>query len=155
MIRPIVAVIGGSQVNIELEAIALEVGRLIARKGWTLVTGGLGGVMEAASRGAAESGGTVVGILPQGETKFANPYVAIPVATNMGHARNVVIAHTADALVAVGGGLGTLSEIAIARKLGKPVFAIKSWDIADATIAADAYEAIEACQKYLEGKKLK
>ena len=150
MNRPIVAVIGTADASSREYEVAAETGRLIANKGWILINGGLTGVMEAASRGAAESGGVVVGIVPQGSTDFANKYVTIPIATNMGHARNAIIAHTADMLIAVGGGLGTLSEIAIARKLGKPVFAIGSWDVAEAVAVPDAQAAIEACQKHLD-----
>jgi uncharacterized protein (TIGR00725 family) len=117
----IVAVIGASDATPELSEFAEAVGKGIAERGFILVSGGLGGVMEAASKGARGAGGTVVGILPTGSAADANPHVEIPIATNMGHARNVIIAHTADALVAVGGGYGTLSEKAIAKKLGKPV----------------------------------
>lgn len=121
MKNPIVAVIGASDATPELSEFAEAVGRGIAERKWTLVTGGLGGVMEAASKGARGAGGAVVGILPTPSTEDANDYVNIPIATNMGHARNVIIAHTADALVVVGGSYGTMSEIAIAKKLGKPV----------------------------------
>lgn len=144
----IVAVIGEAEASAETIAIAQEAGERIARHGWTLVTGGLSGVMEAASRGAAKAGGIVVGILPQGETRHANPHVAIPIATNMGYARNAIIAHTADALIAVGGAYGTLSEIAFARKLGKPVFGIKSWEIEGVVPVDGAAAAVEACQRY-------
>jgi len=150
MNRPIVAVIGTADASAELADQAFEGGALIAKAGFTLVTGGLTGVMESASRGANEAGGIVVGILPGGDAQAANAFVTIPIPTNMGHARNVIIAHTADMLIAVGGGFGTLSEIAVARKLGKPVFAISSWEIADAHPVASAPEAIEACQRYLD-----
>lgn len=150
MIPPILGVIGTSDGSEhELES-AVEVGRLAAKKGWIVVCGGLGGVMEATSRGAYEADGIVIGILPGGSIDDANKYVTIPIATNMGHARNIIIAHTSDAIIAVGGGLGTLSEIAIARKLGKPVFSIGSWEVADVTAVADAKKAIEACQNYLD-----
>ncbi|HPM40928.1 MAG TPA: TIGR00725 family protein [bacterium] len=148
--RPIVAVVGEAVTEPERWEIARELGERIARKGWILVTGGLSGIMEAASRGAAEAGGAVVGILPQGSTEAANKFVTVPIATNMGHARNVIIAHTADMMVAVGGSLGTLSEIAIARKLGKPVFSIRSWEVGDAVTVKDAAEAVEACQRHLD-----
>ncbi len=150
MNRPIVAIIGTADASADLADHAFEVGTLIAKAGFTLVTGGLTGVMEAASRGAHEAGGVVVGILPGPHAEEANPFVTIPIVTNMGHARNCIIAHTADMLIAVGGGFGTLSEIAVARKLGKPVFAISSWEIADAHPVANAAEAIEACQRWLD-----
>lgn len=150
MIPPILGVIGTSDGSERELDSAMEVGRLAAKRGWIVVCGGLGGVMEAASRGAYEANGIVVGILPDGSIDDANKYVTIPIATNMGHARNIIIAHTADALIAVGGGLGTLSEISIARKLGKPVFSIGSWEIADVIVVANAKKAIEACQNHLD-----
>ena len=150
MNRPIVAVVGESATDPERWELAREMGERIAKKGWILVTGGLGGIMEAASRGAAEAGGAVVGILPGGQTDEANKFVTIPIATNMGHARNAIIAHTADMLIAIGGSFGTLSEIAIARKLGKPVFSIRSWEIADAIPVRDPAATIEACQRHLD-----
>ena len=125
----IIGVIGAAECSDELAKAAEEIGREIARRKLMLVCGGLGGVMEYAAKGAKESGGTVIGVLPVASTDSANPYVTIPIATNMGHARNVIIAHTADMLIAVGGGYGTLSEIAIAKKLGKRVLGYKSWQI--------------------------
>lgn len=118
----LIGVIGASRPSAEGLRLAEVVGREIARRGAVLVCGGLGGVMEAAARGAAEAGGEVVGILPGPDAEQANPYVTLAVATNMGHARNVIIAHTAGALIAVEGEYGTLSEAAISLKLGKPVF---------------------------------
>lgn len=128
--RPRLAgVIGGSRVDGETALVAEQVGRLLVQAGYVVVCGGLGGVMEAAARGARSAGGDVIGILPGPSVCDANPYVTHPVATNMGHARNVILVHTADILVAVGGEEGTLSEIALGLKTGKPVFAIRSWDI--------------------------
>ena len=149
MNKKIVAVIGSANETPDELAVAEEVGKLIAEKGWTLICGGLTGVMEAASKGANEAGGTVVGILPQGETSHANPFVTVPIATNLGHARNMAIVHTADAAIAVGGGHGTLSEIAIALKLGKPLFGIDSWNIEGVKSVKDAKEAIDECTKVL------
>lgn len=122
--KPIIGVIGASQPSAEGLQMAEIVGREVASRGAVLVCGGLGGVMEAASKGAAEAGGDVMGILPGADNSSANPYVTLPVPTNMGHARNVIIAHTADALIAVEGEYGTLSEVAISLKLGKPVFVL-------------------------------
>lgn len=150
MKRPIVAVIGAAEASAREKKIAREVGALVAAEGWVLVTGGLGGVMEEASRGAHEGGGLVVGILPQGSAAKANPFVGIPIATNMGHARNVIIAHTADALIAIGGGMGTLSEIAIALKLGKPLFGIESHGVEGVEAVATAREAVEGCRRHLK-----
>ena len=147
--KHLIAVIGASTATHEELAIAEEVGLLIAKNGWILVNGGLGGVMEASAKGAFEAGGIVVGILPTPSPSSANPYVTIPIATNMGHARNAIIAHTADVLIAIGGGEGTLSEIAIARKLEKTVFGIKSWEIAGVIKASDAADAIRGCMSVL------
>jgi uncharacterized protein (TIGR00725 family) len=105
------------------------VGRLLAEAGAIVVTGGLGGVMEAASKGAREAGGPTLGILPGTERRDANPYVQVAVPTGMGEARNALVVRAADALVAVGGEWGTLSEIAFARSAGKPVAGLDSWDL--------------------------
>ena len=104
-------------------------GRLLAEAGAIVVTGGCGGVMEAASKGAREAGGTTVGILPGLDRHEANKWVAVALPTGMGEARNALVVRAADALVAVGGAWGTLSEIAFARKVGKPVVGIDSWDL--------------------------
>lgn len=137
-----IAVIGGREAGAEALHEAEEAGRLIASSGAILITGGLGGVMEAASRGAKGAGGLTVGILPSDETDSANPYIDVPVATGFGIGRNVIIARTADALVAVGGQYGTLSEIAYALQLGKPVAGIGGWKIEGVHEAADAADAI-------------
>ena len=122
---------------------AEEVGRRLASAGCAVVTGGLGGVMEAASRGAGLAGGLVIGILPTSSIGDANPFVDIPIATGMGDARNVIIASTAEAFVAVGGAYGTLSEIAFALKRGKPVVSLGSWRPDDAVkVASTPEEAV-------------
>ncbi len=120
----IIGVIGASRPSQEGARLAEAIGREIATRGAVLVCGGLGGVMEAAAKGAVEAGGEVLGILPGPDAGQASPYVTLPVATNMGHARNVIIAHTAEALIAVEGEYGTLSEAAIGLKLGKPVIVL-------------------------------
>ncbi len=125
--RPlIIGVIGAGTCDSNIYQLATEVGEEIARLGAVLVCGGLGGVMEAAAKGAALAGGLTVGILPGPSTHSANPHIKIPVATDMGQARNVIIAHTADVLVAMAGGPGTLSEIAHALKIGKPVVGLQT-----------------------------
>ena len=103
-----------------MAALAERVGRAIAEAGAVLLCGGLGGVMEAASRGAARAGGTVVGLLPGFEARDANRWVGIPIVTGMDQARNVILVRSSDAVIAVGGRYGTLSEIALALKLGRP-----------------------------------
>ncbi len=140
--KPIIAVIGGRRTEKALLSEAEEAGRLIARRGATLVCGGLGGVMEAASKGAKSEGGLTVGILPHNESKEANLYVDIPEATGVGIGRNVIIARTADALIAVGGEYGTLSEIAFALQMGKPIVGIKTWDIKGVIHAENAVDAV-------------
>ncbi len=108
---------------------AEEVGRLLAEAGAVVVTGGLGGVMEAASKGAREAGGTTLGLLPGADRSGANPWLTVAVPTGMGEARNALVARAADGLVAVGGEWGTLSEIALALKAGKPVAGLDSWEL--------------------------
>src|SRR3990172_3350952 len=115
-----VVVIGSSDDTQNLGA-AYSIGKFIAQKGWVLISGGRGGVMEAASRGAAEHGGTVIGILPGEELERSNKYCTIVIPTGIGYARNVINVLSADALVAVGGKAGTLSELAYAWIYGKPV----------------------------------
>jgi uncharacterized protein (TIGR00725 family) len=146
----LIAVIGGRKAPKALLREAEAVGRLIAESGGVLVTGGLGGVMEAASRGAKGAGGLTVGILPHEHAKNANPYVDIPVATGLGIGRNVIIAHTAEALVALGGEYGTLSEIAFALQMGKPVAGIGTWVIKGVTEAGDASDAVGKILSILE-----
>jgi len=119
--KPIVAVIGGSTCTPEETAVAVEAGRLLAQHGAILVCGGLGGVMEAAAKGAKANGGTTVGILPGADPAAANTFIDIPLATGLGEMRNFLIVRTAQALIAIGGGVGTLSEIALAQRIGKPV----------------------------------
>jgi hypothetical protein len=140
--KPIIAVIGGRRTEKSLLKEAEEAGRLIAEKGAVLVCGGLGGVMEAASRGAKAGGGLTVGILPQNDSKEANPFIDVPVVTGLGVGRNVIIARTADALIAVGGEFGTLSEIAFALQMGKPVVGIKTWDIKGVIAVENAADAV-------------
>jgi len=144
----IISVIGAGTCNKEIYSIAEEIGKLIAQKGAILVTGGLGGVMEAASKGAIEAGGTTVGILPGFSKEDANKYVSIPITTGLSHARNIVIVRSADAVIAVSGEYGTLSEIAVALKLGKPVIGIKTWEHIDGLIEAESSQ--EAVNKAFE-----
>jgi uncharacterized protein (TIGR00725 family) len=122
---PIIGVVGRGISQPELQSVAEEVGREIARKGAVLVCGGLGGAMSDAARGAKEIGGITLGILPGPKTSEANEFIDFPIATNMGDARNSIIVHTADVLIAIGGSYGTLSEIALALKIGKGVVALQ------------------------------
>ena len=140
--RPVIAVIGGEKEAKAVLKEAEETGRLIAEGGATLVTGGLDGVMEAASKGAHLAGGLTVGILPQEHKQNANKYIDVPIATGLGIGRNFIIARAADALIAIGGGYGTLSEIAFGLQLGKPVIGVRSWDIKGIIPAYDAEDAV-------------
>ena len=131
MEKAIIGVIGSALAKDKAYDAAMEVGRLVAGRGATVLTGGLGGVMEAACKGAREAGGRTIGILPGFDTRDANPYVDIPIITGLNHARNIIVVRSSDALIAVGGEYGTLSEIAFALKLGKPVIGIDSWDVGE------------------------
>ncbi|HUI40080.1 MAG TPA: TIGR00725 family protein [Methanothrix sp.] len=137
-----IAVVGGGNCSPEVRAQARRLGRLLAEEGHVVLCGGLGGVMEAVCCGAKEAGGLTVGILP-GEKEGANRYVGIAIATGMGHARNVIIVKSADAVIALPGEHGTLSEIALALKMGKPVISLGSWDIPGTIKAEMPDEALE------------
>ena len=143
MPRRYVAVCGASEATpSQLEA-AREVGRLLAREGAVVLNGGFGGVMGAASEGAAREGGTVVGILPDSDRTGVNPHLTIALATGLGQARNAVIVTAADSVIAIGRGWGTLSEIALARRLDRPVFALDTWDVKGLEIVKSPAEAVE------------
>ncbi len=142
MNRTTIAVIGGRKVEKSLLKEAEEVGRLLAGRNAVLISGGLGGVMEAASRGMKSEGGLTVGLLPQDHKRDANDFVDVAIATGLGIGRNVIIARTADAVIAVGGEYGTLSEIAFSLQLGKPVVGIRTWDIKGVITAIDAADAV-------------
>ncbi len=137
----VVAVVGTGEAapGSELDALAEAVGRAVAAAGAVLVCGGLGGVMAAACRGAVDAGGRTVGLLPGGDREAANPWVQIPLATGLGEGRNLLVVRAADAVVAVGGGYGTLSEIALARKLGRPVVGLRTWS---ASLPGDDVELV-------------
>ncbi len=142
-----VGVIGAGKAKEELLRIAEEVGRLLAKEGFLVITGGLGGVMEAASKGAYLQGGLTIGILPTLRKEDANPYVKIPITTGMGEMRNALIVRASDVLIAIGGEYGTLSEIAFALKIGKKVIGIKTWNINGVIEAKNAQEAIDILLK--------
>ena len=133
---------GGGDVAAEVLALAEAVGAELARRGAVVVTGGLGGVMEAVCRGARAAGGTTLGILPGSDRAAANPFVAVAVATGMGELRNGLVVRCADAVIAVGGEYGTLSEIALALKAGKPVAGLGTWAIRGVRAAEDPRAAV-------------
>jgi uncharacterized protein (TIGR00725 family) len=125
----IIAVIGDSACSAEEAKLAETVGESLAQRGATIVCGGLGGVMEAVCRGAKSKGGLTVGILPGQDSSMANPWVDIPIVTGLGEARNVAVVKSAQAVIAIGGSYGTLSEIAYALKSGIPVIGLNTWSL--------------------------
>jgi uncharacterized protein (TIGR00725 family) len=123
---------------------AEEVGQRIAEKGGILICGGLGGVMEAAAMGAKQAGGQTIGILPDDKTDSANPYIDFPIATGIGYARNVIIVKTADAVIALDGSYGTLSEVAYSLVFEKQVISLSSWEVDPKVMKAkDPQEAVD------------
>jgi uncharacterized protein (TIGR00725 family) len=136
-----IAVIGAASCDDEEERVAEDTGRLIATAGATLICGGRGGVMEAACRGAVGAGGVTVGILP-GNVGEANPFCSVIIPTGLGIARNAVVVSAAGAVIAVGGAYGTLSEIAMALKQGRPVYGIRTWEIPGVVPCGNAEEAV-------------
>jgi uncharacterized protein (TIGR00725 family) len=157
----LIAVIGGGQCSAEEVSLAEAVGRALARRGAILICGGLGGVMEAACKGAKSEGGTTIGILPGEDRSAANPYVDTPIVTGIGYARNLIVVKSAEAVIAIDGSYGTLSEIAHALQSGIPVIGLDTWSLSlneqlDHSIiqAQHAEEAVEkAIAAALEKKK--
>ena len=145
-----IGVIGAGECSDKIYQLARNLGSEIGKKGWILVCGGLGGVMEAAARGCAEAGGMTVGILPGLDKASANLYIKIPLATGLGEGRNLLVVRASDVLVSVAGGYGTLSEIALALKVNKPVIGLETWEnIRGVQYVSDPEEAI---QKIIELK---
>jgi uncharacterized protein (TIGR00725 family) len=149
--KRIIAVIGPGTASEETIKEAEEIGRLIARRDAILICGGLGGAMEAAAKGARTEGGITLGILPGSDRGSANSYITIPVATGFGDGRNVIIVRTADAVIAVGGAYGTLSEIAFGLKMGKPVIGLYTWEVKGILHAVSAEDAVRKAFQILEG----
>jgi len=148
-----ITVIGASDCSAEETRLAEEVGRELARRGATLICGGLEGVMEAACRGATSQGGITIGILPGDSRKDANPYIRIPIVTGMGYTRNAIVAKSGQAVIAIGGSYGTLSEIAYALQNDIPVIGLGTWSLAregvvDKSIIV-AQNPVEAVEKAL------
>jgi len=152
-----VAVVGPSAATPAEHALGEELGRRIAQAGCVLVCGGMGGLMEAAASGCAKAGGRSVGIVP-GDRATANPYLTVVVATGMGEARNAIVVRTADVVIAVTGEFGTLSEIALALKMGKPVVGLQTWELAKAGLDTDpivrASDPADAIAKALDLARL-
>jgi uncharacterized protein (TIGR00725 family) len=142
---PYVSVVGSGTASRELYDKARKVGRLVAERRGTVVCGGRSGVMEAAARGATEAGGTAIGVLPDEDRKRANEYLSYSIATGTGHARNLAVVCSGDVVIAIGGEYGTLSEIGLALKVGRPVVALESWELGEhVSVASSPEEAVGA-----------
>ena len=148
--RRLIAVCGESDPQTSLANLAFELGRGIAERDAVLICGGLTGVMEHAARGARSAGGLTIGLLPGEDPTEANEYIDVAIASGLGHARNAILARTADGIVALGGGLGTLSEIALALRNGRPTVGIQTWRFdrdrrtePDLPTAANPHDALE------------
>jgi len=144
---PYVVVCGSGQATTEEVAWAEEVGRLIADAGAVLVCGGLGGVMDAAARGCEAGGGLSIGILPGEHRDPASPHLTVSIPTGLGEARNALVVRAADAVIAIGGEFGTLSEIALALKAGTPVVGLHTWELAKAGSLVHAIVETETPQE--------
>jgi len=154
----IIAVIGASEPSVEIAALAEQVGEELGRRGVTLVCGGLGGVMEAACRGAKTTGGTTIGVLPGSDPRAANSWVDIPICTGLSYARNVIIVKTGWSVIAVGGAYGTLSEIGHALGDQIPVIGLQTWSLSRDEDGADgsilvASDPRDAVDKAVEAAK--
>jgi uncharacterized protein (TIGR00725 family) len=141
--RPRIAVIGGGTCTDDQADLAREVGAELARRDCVIITGGLGGVMAAACAGAKSVSGLTVGILPGFSAQEANEHVDLPIVTGLSHARNTLVVRSADAVIAVGGQYGTLSEIALSLAMGIPVVGLDSWEIDGMKQAETAGQAVE------------
>src|SRR3954447_24496667 len=146
---PYVAVVGPGDASPDELHAAEEIGAGLANAGAVVVTGGLGGVMEAACRGARSAHGRTVGILPGDDRDAANGWVEIALATGLGELRNGLVVRAADALVAIGGGHGTLSEVALALKLGRPVVGLGTWEVHGVNQASTPADAVERIARVL------
>jgi uncharacterized protein (TIGR00725 family) len=150
-----ISVVGAGNPRVEEMEQAEELGRFLGKAGAVVVTGGLGGVMEAVSRGCALEGGFTVGFLPGEDPGSANPWVRLPLATGLGEARNVLVVRAGEAVVAVGGEWGTLSEIALARKMGREVAVLgeSSWELPLPRMDSPGAAAAWALRRAGEGRR--
>lgn len=150
-----IGVIGAGECSPEIYHQANELGRLIGKNDWVLFCGGLGGVMEGAAKGCYQSGGMTVGVLPGKEKDSANPFITLPIATGLGEGRNLLVVRASDVIVAIAGGYGTLSEIGLALKVGKPVVGLKTWPGIDGVDYVETPEqAINMVVKYVSAFSL-
>lgn len=146
--KPVIAVIGAGKCSKKMRDSAAEVGRYVAEHGGVVVCGGLGGIMEGASRGAREGGGTVIGIVPSDSAADANEFVDIVIPTGMGEARNILVIRTADAVVAFPGKYGTLTEMAFTRLFDKPLVSVQAWKLGEEVIQVE--NPVEAAKLAME-----
>jgi uncharacterized protein (TIGR00725 family) len=137
-----IGIIGSGDKRKSQDSLAEEVGRLLGSRGAVLVCGGLSGIMEAASRGCEQAGGVAIGILPGSDKLDANPHIGFAIPTGMGVARNVLVVRASDAVIALPGGPGTMSEIALALKIGKPVIDLGNWNIKGTVKVSTADDAV-------------
>lgn len=142
--RPYIAVIGRGEYEEEACAHAEAIGRELAARDAVVVCGGRGGVMEAVARGAHEAGGTTIGLLPGDRRDDANGYLSVAVATGLGEMRNMLVVTAADAVIAVSGEFGTLSELAYALRIGKPVVGLNTWELSKGGEATDAVAVVDS-----------
>jgi uncharacterized protein (TIGR00725 family) len=148
-----IGVIGAGKCSDTTFRLARDVGFEIGKRGWTLICGGLGGVMEGASKGCLEANGMTVGILPGLEKESANPYIRVPIPTGLGEGRNLLVVRAADILIAIAGGHGTLSEIALGLKTNKPVIGLETWNnINGVHYASDCGNAIQIVEDILNDR---
>ena len=147
-----IGVIGAGACSDRIYDLAAEVGYEIGKRGWTLICGGLGGVMEASAKGCLKAGGMTVGILPGTDKHTANPYIKIALPTGLGDGRNLLVARTADLLLAIAGGYGTLSEIALALKMEKVVLGMQTWKNIEGIRYVDSPDdAMKEARRHLNG----
>jgi len=154
--RVYIGVIGAGNCSQELYSLARELGRYIGRNKWVLFCGGLGGIMQGAAEGCSREGGITVGLLPGNNKESANPFITLPIPTGLGEGRNLLVVRASDVVVAISGGYGTLSEIGLALKAGKPVVGLKTWSGIDGIEYVETVEqAIGAVERHLSGLKRK
>ncbi len=149
-----VGIIGAGTCPKLVYKLAREVGFEVGKRGWILICGGLGGIMEGAAKGCSEAGGITVGILPGLKRESANPYIQIPISTGLGDGRNLLVVRASDVIVAIAGGYGTLSEIALALKAGKPVIGLETWqNISGVRYVSNCKEAIHIVEQVMDSER--
>jgi len=150
--KPIIAVVGAGKCSKKLKDMAAEIGKYVAEQGGIIVCGGLEGVMEGAARGAKEAGGTTIGILPTMDKNDANEFIDYVIPTGFGEARNIIVVRTADAVIALPGKYGTLSEMAFALQAKKPLISVLAWKLGDDMLQIDdPIEAAKMAMKLARG----